>query len=53
MDFSPLAVANRRGLGEVVREPSTVVIGPSGESLTTSLPYVDVELDRKCGSDSV
>jgi hypothetical protein len=52
MDFSPLAVANRRGLGQVVKESSTVVIGPSGESLTTSLPYVDVELDRKFGSDS-
>ncbi|KAG1762342.1 hypothetical protein EDD22DRAFT_1028102 [Suillus occidentalis] len=53
MDFSPLAVANRRGLGQVVKESSTVFIGPSGESLTTSLPYVDVELDRKFGSDSV
>ncbi|KIK34628.1 hypothetical protein CY34DRAFT_812802 [Suillus luteus UH-Slu-Lm8-n1] len=53
MDFSPLAVANRRGLGQVVKESSTVVIGPSGESLTTSLPYVDVELDRKFGSGFV
>jgi hypothetical protein len=53
MDFSPLAVANRRGLGQVVKESSTVVVGPSGESLTTSLPYVDVELDRNFHFDSV
>ncbi|KAG1727718.1 hypothetical protein EDB19DRAFT_2042756 [Suillus lakei] len=51
MDFSPLAVTNRRGLGRVVKEPSTVGIGKSGESLTTSLPYVEVILDRKFGSN--
>jgi hypothetical protein len=50
MDFSPLAVTNRRGLGRVVKEPSTVDIAdfncePLG-SLTTSLPYVEVVSDR-------
>ncbi|KAG1775184.1 hypothetical protein EV702DRAFT_1199507 [Suillus placidus] len=55
MDFSPLAVTNRRGLGRVVEEPSTIDIsdstGRSGGSLTTSLPYVQVVLsDRKFNS---
>ncbi|KAG1843368.1 hypothetical protein DFJ58DRAFT_731660 [Suillus subalutaceus] len=55
MDFSPLAATNRRGLGQVVKEPSTIYIGDStgrsGESLTTSLPYVQVAfLDRKFDS---
>ncbi|KAG1788593.1 uncharacterized protein HD556DRAFT_1403191 [Suillus plorans] len=55
LDFSPLAVTNRRGLGRVVKEPSTVsvvdeCIGWPPWSLTTSLPYVEVILDRKFGS---
>ncbi|KAG2125479.1 hypothetical protein DEU56DRAFT_903683, partial [Suillus clintonianus] len=51
MDFSPLAVTNRRGLGRVVKESSTIDIEESGESVTTSLPYVEVVLDGKFGSD--
>ncbi|KAG1855330.1 hypothetical protein DFJ58DRAFT_745488 [Suillus subalutaceus] len=51
MDFSPLAATNRRGLGRVVKEPSTIVIAKStvrsGASLTTSLPYVEVVSDRR------
>ncbi|KAG1842946.1 hypothetical protein C8R48DRAFT_36270 [Suillus tomentosus] len=53
LDFSPLAVTNGRGLGRVVKEPSTTCIivdriGTRGESLTTSLPYVQVVFsDRK------
>ncbi|KAG1819910.1 hypothetical protein EV424DRAFT_1347358 [Suillus variegatus] len=53
LDFSPLAVKNGRGLGRVVKEPSTTCIivdrfGTRGESLTTSLPYVQVVFsDRK------
>ncbi|KAG1852718.1 hypothetical protein F4604DRAFT_1959020 [Suillus subluteus] len=55
MDFSPLAVTNRRGLGRVVKEPSTIYIrdstGTSGAHLTTSLPYVQVVFsDRKFDS---
>ncbi|KAG2343512.1 hypothetical protein BDR05DRAFT_1059691 [Suillus weaverae] len=55
MDFSPLAVTNRRGLGRVVKEPSTIDIIDGWKdgltkSLTTSLPYVEVILDRKIGS---
>ncbi|KAG0707913.1 hypothetical protein DFH29DRAFT_1065961 [Suillus ampliporus] len=47
MDFSPLAVTNRRGLGRVVKEPSTIdITGRSRESLTTSLPYIEVVSDR-------
>ncbi|KAG0695303.1 hypothetical protein DFH29DRAFT_274252 [Suillus ampliporus] len=41
MDFSPLAVERRQGLGIVVTEPSTIEITESGEKLTTSLPYVE------------
>ncbi|KAG1819913.1 hypothetical protein EV424DRAFT_917650 [Suillus variegatus] len=56
MDFSPLAVTNRRGLGQVVKKPSTTYISDSndefGEYLTTSLPYVKVVFsDRKFDSD--
>ncbi|KAG1905118.1 uncharacterized protein F5891DRAFT_1275438 [Suillus fuscotomentosus] len=56
MDFSPLAVTNRRGLGRVVKKPSTTYISDSndefGEYLTTSLPYVEVVFsDRKFDSD--
>ncbi|KAG0699313.1 hypothetical protein DFH29DRAFT_57448 [Suillus ampliporus] len=48
MDFSPLAVTNRRGLGRVVKEPSTMDFAEStGEVLTTSLPYVEVVSDRR------
>lgn len=56
MDFSPLAVTNRRDLGRVVKEPSTIVIHSDdwidrpAESLTTSLSYVEVMLDRRFGS---
>ncbi|KAG1795315.1 uncharacterized protein HD556DRAFT_1364513 [Suillus plorans] len=51
-DFSPLAVTNRRGLGRVVKEPSTTYIsadefGTRGESLTTSLPYVQVVFSNR------
>jgi len=44
MDFSPLAVERRQGLGQVVTEPSTIEITtPQKECrLTTSLPYVEV-----------
>ncbi|KAG2125478.1 hypothetical protein DEU56DRAFT_759215 [Suillus clintonianus] len=54
MDFSPLAVTNRRGLGRVVREPSTLdltdlepLCDESEGCLTTFLPYIEVVLDRK------
>jgi hypothetical protein len=55
MDFSPLAVTNRRGLGRVVQEPSSTTdfdewTGRPVKSLTTSLPYVEIILDRKFGS---
>ncbi|KAG1795314.1 uncharacterized protein HD556DRAFT_378037 [Suillus plorans] len=53
MDFSPLAVTNRRGLGRMVKKPSKTYIGTDkfGKSLTTSLPYVHVVLsDRKLDS---
>ncbi|KAG2049309.1 hypothetical protein BDR06DRAFT_1023962 [Suillus hirtellus] len=59
LDFSPLAVTNRRGLGRVVKEPSTTCIivdkfGTRGESLTTSLPYVQVVFsERKFITDSL
>ncbi|KAG2131333.1 hypothetical protein DEU56DRAFT_914482 [Suillus clintonianus] len=51
MDFSPLAVMNRRGLGRVVKEPSTIILSRytfrPGDALTTTfLPYVEVVLDR-------
>ncbi|KAG1819903.1 hypothetical protein EV424DRAFT_1644684 [Suillus variegatus] len=52
LDFSPLAVTNRRGLGRVVKEPSTAYITADtfdkfGESLTTSLPYVQVVFSNR------
>ncbi|KAG1842928.1 hypothetical protein C8R48DRAFT_737135, partial [Suillus tomentosus] len=61
MDFSPLAVTNRRGLGRVVKERSTVTVavqrGPNVEwyselkyyysTVETALPYVEVVSDRK------
>ncbi|KAG1802732.1 uncharacterized protein HD556DRAFT_1304013 [Suillus plorans] len=40
MDFSPLAIKYGQGLGRLVREPSTIDL--DGQSLTTSLPYVEV-----------
>ncbi|KAG1809463.1 hypothetical protein EV424DRAFT_1350025 [Suillus variegatus] len=46
MDFSPLAVERRQGLGRVVREPSETEIHEPGKTLTTSLPYVEVVSDR-------
>jgi hypothetical protein len=52
MDFSPLAVTNRRDLGRVVKEPSTIGMHSDAESLTTSLSYVEVTLnDKWFGSD--
>ncbi|KAG2055958.1 hypothetical protein BDR06DRAFT_302672 [Suillus hirtellus] len=53
MDFSPLAVERRQGLGTVVREPSTIEIPELEETLTTSLPYVEVVSDRIFGVDQV
>ncbi|KAG1824312.1 hypothetical protein EV424DRAFT_1395362, partial [Suillus variegatus] len=62
MDFSPLAVTNRRGLGRVVKERSTVTVaihcGFNFEwddeskcyhysTVETALPYVEVVSDRK------
>jgi len=53
MDFSPLAVERRQGLGRVVTEPSSIhVFGEdSGKALTltTSLAYVEVVSDRTFG----
>lgn len=46
MDFSPLAVERRHGLGRVVREPSVTEIYEPEKTLTTSLPYVEVVSDR-------
>ncbi|KAG1843365.1 hypothetical protein DFJ58DRAFT_747910 [Suillus subalutaceus] len=60
MDFSPLAVTNRRGLGQVVTKPSTLnVTDPKykrngcEERLMTFLPYVKVVLDRKFSLDDL
>ncbi|KAG2156916.1 uncharacterized protein EDB93DRAFT_1126489 [Suillus bovinus] len=53
MDFSPLAVERRQGLGIVVKEPSTIEIAESSETLTTCLPYVEVVSDRIFGADQV
>jgi hypothetical protein len=59
--ISPLAVANRRGLGRVVKDRTTIVQSgewheKSGDRITqqcltteTSLPYVSVVSDRKIG----
>ncbi|OAX41013.1 hypothetical protein K503DRAFT_768069 [Rhizopogon vinicolor AM-OR11-026] len=46
MDFSPLAIKHRQGLGRVVREPSTVELRWGGK-LTTYLPYVEVSSGKK------
>jgi hypothetical protein len=53
MDFSPLAVERRQGLGKVVTEPSSIKTTESAETLTTSLPYVEVVSDRIFGADQV
>lgn len=53
MDFSPLAVERRQGLGKVVSEPSTIDITESAEKLTTFLPYVVVEFDRTFDADQL
>lgn len=45
MDFSPLAIKHRRGLGRLVREPSTIDL--DGVLVTTSLPYVEVASNKK------
>jgi hypothetical protein len=46
MDFIPLALMNSRGLGQVVKESSTIKIHTNNpnkiENLTTSMPYVQV-----------
>ncbi|OJA20619.1 hypothetical protein AZE42_12418 [Rhizopogon vesiculosus] len=47
MDFSPLAAERRQGLGRVVKESSTVYIDESGQSVMTSLPYVEVVSDKR------
>jgi hypothetical protein len=46
MDFSPLAVERRQGLGQVVKDPSATEIHMLGKTLITSLPYVEVVSDR-------
>ncbi|KAG1777075.1 hypothetical protein EV702DRAFT_1268612 [Suillus placidus] len=51
MDFSPLAVERRHGLGRVVREPSVTEIHKPEKTLTTSLPYVEVVSDRVFDAD--
>jgi hypothetical protein len=53
MDFSPLAVERRQGLGKVVSEPSTIDITESAEKLSTFLPYVVVVFDRTFGADQL
>ncbi|KAG1775237.1 hypothetical protein EV702DRAFT_1236293 [Suillus placidus] len=52
MDFSPLAVSNRQGLGQVVKEPSMIkdtlfTLKTEKVEITSSLPYVKVILDSK------
>ncbi|KAG2119547.1 uncharacterized protein F5147DRAFT_647486 [Suillus discolor] len=44
MDFSPLAIKYGQGLGRLVIEPSTIDL--DGQSLTMSLPYVEVVLSK-------
>ena len=46
LDFNPSAVM--RGIGNVVREPTTIPASESGfmEDVTTYLPYVDVVKDN-------
>jgi len=46
MDFSPLAIKRRQGLGRVVEDPSAIKL-LSEKLVTTSLPYVEVVSDRK------
>lgn len=49
MDFSPLAEANSRGLGRVVKETSVIDISgitKEARSLITSLPYVEFVSDK-------
>src|SRR6267154_6447483 len=53
MDFSPLAVIRRQDLGRVVQEPSTIVLASGAESITSSLPYVEVVSDRKFSEDDI
>ncbi|KAG1804422.1 uncharacterized protein BJ212DRAFT_898117 [Suillus subaureus] len=60
MDFSPLAVRNSRGLGQVVTKPSTLNVADLNckrnsceERLTTFLPYVKVVLNRRFGLDDL
>ncbi|KAG2131773.1 hypothetical protein DEU56DRAFT_757469 [Suillus clintonianus] len=49
MDFSPLAIERRQGVGRVVKEPSTIIIetpdSPPQVALTTNLPYVELVSD--------
>ncbi|KAG1778874.1 hypothetical protein EV702DRAFT_1092775 [Suillus placidus] len=53
IDFSPLAVQRRQGLGTVVTEPSTIELTESVGKLTTFLPYVAVVFDRTFGADQL
>jgi hypothetical protein len=46
MDFTPLAVERRQGLGRMVKEPSIIQVPNSEENFMTSLPYVKVASDR-------
>ena len=46
MDFTPLAVERRQGLGRMVKEPSIIQVPDSDENFMTSLPYVEVASDR-------
>ncbi|OAX38161.1 hypothetical protein K503DRAFT_180208 [Rhizopogon vinicolor AM-OR11-026] len=52
MDFSPLAVERRQGLGRVVKEPSTVQITELGQSVMISLRYVEVVSDKRISYQS-
>lgn len=58
LDFSPLAVTNRRGVGRVVKQRTTIVHHDQWDgtsyrcwALETFLPYVEVVSDRKLGDE--
>jgi len=46
MDFTPLAVERRQGLGRMVKGSSIIHVPGSEENFMTSLPYVEVTSDR-------
>jgi len=52
MDFSPLAIKRRQGLGRVVEDPSAIKL-LSEKLVTTSLPYVEVVSNRKLRADDL